>query len=281
MSNDLLFNRKVILRIVPESGGGVEIGELRIDFSIDKTAHRHPNKATIEVYNLNKDLSAMCETKGTSFELFAGYDGDVGLIFRGSARTGKNSKGVKTISNGVDRITQIEAASGAKYYTTAKINKAFGADVTYRQILDEISKTFGDVKLRVPKEINLDEKITGASAFVGRSADVLDQLAMSLGFDWFDDDGAIVITTPDGDTGETAVLLTPSTGLIGPAIKTSKGVDGVSLINSGVRAKRIVEIRTSEVTGFYRVRSVTHKGSSGYSKEFYTQFSAVQIGGTK
>ena len=72
-------------------------------------------------------------------------------------------------------------------------------------------------------------------------------------------------------------MLTPTTGLI-EVSKTNKGIEAVCLLGAGIKPKRLVEVRTDDVKGFFRVQEVEHSGDSGYSGDFYSKFRAVQFG---
>jgi hypothetical protein len=267
------FDRKVVVKLIGTDGFGVEIDGLDISFKVEKTKARHPNKAKIEIFNLDKVTAAKAEAPGASVELYAGYPGTLALIFRGQMRKGK----VKTKLNGTDRVTTIEAGAGLKLFSESRINKSYGTEVSYRQVLEDIGKSFGS-KIRIPDGIDASEKTGGV--LIGRSADVMESLADSLGFDWFfDDDDALVITAKGADTGETAILLSEKTGLIGEVVKTNKGIEATALLNAGIKPKRLVEIRTIDVKGFFRVQEVEHEGDNFGGQSFYTKLKAVQIGG--
>ena len=191
----LLFDRRVRVKVISNDGEGVVIDGLRISFKVEKTKSKHPNKAKVEIYNLDPTTAARCEAPNTAIELYAGYGADPPLVFRGQTRKGK----VKTTLKTVDRITSIEAGAGLKIYNESRVNKSYSTQVTYGQILNDIAKTFG-TKIRIPADIDTSEKTGGV--LIGRSADAMESLSDSLGFDWFfDDDDALVITSKGGDTG--------------------------------------------------------------------------------
>jgi len=275
MNDGELFGRKVYCVIGKAGEQGVIVDGLRISFAVEKTARRHPNKAKIAIFNLNKTTAAAVTDAQDrlQIQLFAGYESTaVSMIFQGEIRRGQ----AKTETSGTDRITTIEASDGGDLYRESRINTTI-VDASGKQLIDAISKSFG-VKIKLPDDV-LQEALAkrfDSITLTGRSADVLDNLADSFGFVWFLEDGALKIVSRDGDTGEIAVLLTPDTGLISAAVQTSKGINGESLLNSGIRPRRIIEIRTEDVKGFFRVQSVELKGDSGYAKPFYTSFEAVQ-----
>jgi len=279
------FDRKVRVVVGPKSADGstlgVSIEDLRVTFAIEKTSARHPNKAKVEIYNLDPDVAAIFESseRRNTIQLFAGYADDTALIFQGEIRKGR----AKTIMNGPDRITRIEASDGGDLYRSARLNKSFGREVTAAQIIDEIGRSFG-VRVSLPSDVvDAAGRLRFTQGYVanGRTADVLQVLGDTLGFDAYFEDGALKFVSKNNDTGEQAVLLTPTTGLVDSPEKTNKGVNAISLLNPRIRPRRIVKIETPDEVegGFYRVQKVGHKGDSGYSNQYYTEFEAVQIGG--
>lgn len=258
----------------------VEINGLHIAFSVAKTSGRHPNKAKITIMNLDPDNAARLENAARSYvQLFAGYKGRESLIFQGEIRKGK----AQSAWNGADRITTIEASDGADIYRSARINKSYSGQVSAKLILDDVINSFGvNVKSsRDAKELikRLPNERMNDFVAAGRSADIMDQLGQSFGFDWRIEDGVLKINQVNSDTGESAILITGDNGLVNAPKKTNKGVDVTTLLNPKIRPKRIVELRTPDVEGFFRVQTVEHKGDSGFGNEFYTMLETVQVGG--
>lgn len=82
----MLFDR-VYRLIIGKKGDakGIEITDLRIEFDIEKSAKKNPNKSSIKIYNLAKATRTELEKPGTRCVLYAGYKDQDGplLIFQG------------------------------------------------------------------------------------------------------------------------------------------------------------------------------------------------------
>jgi hypothetical protein len=268
------FLRNVKILIGGRGDTGFLIEGLKISFEIEKTSKRFPNKAKIEICNLSKSNSSKLEvSKDLSVQLFAGYGQDPPLIFSGDIRKGR----IITDRNGVDRVTKIEASSGYNAYTRSKIARSYKSGITVGQIIKDFEDSF-KFKIRLPDDINTDLEFSSGLVLAGRTSDVFQNIADSIGVDWYFEDGVIRIVGKDSDTGEKAILLTEKTGLVGTSKKTNKGANAVALLNSEIRPRRIVQIEDSVSTGFFRVQKVAHKGDN-WGGSFLTEFEAVQIGG--
>jgi hypothetical protein len=59
--SDELYLRKVILKIIPQSGTGKQIENLRISFNVKKNSEGNPNEATIKIFNLSQNTRSILE----------------------------------------------------------------------------------------------------------------------------------------------------------------------------------------------------------------------------
>ena len=105
----------------------------------------------------------------------------------------------------------------------------------------------------------------------GPSRDIMDNLAESVGADWYINDGAIQFT----DQGEPATLTGPlfsvSNGnLIGsPSPKEDGVLQIVSLLDPSIRPGAAYAVESEQYSGDYTARDVTFAGDSGYETPFY------------
>lgn len=119
-----LFRRKIELN----AGGKLLKQPLTIDFDVPFDDSEKINTAIIEVYNLSESTIAGIITNSV-VSLYAGYEGDMGLVFQGLA------KNVQTTWSGVDKITKIQCTEEHKNYLTQKVVKTFAPGTTSTTIL--------------------------------------------------------------------------------------------------------------------------------------------------
>lgn len=262
-----LFDRVVFTQVFKPGTEGLEFRGHRQSFATEMTARPFPNKCEVKIYNLSPDDRDFVEQPGNHVRVFAGYRGRVGLIFSGEVRKGAAS----TMREGPDLVTTIEARDGAKAFRSARISKSYASQVKTDEVMKELARSFGTAII-VPdnvKSLPLDQGFVAR----GPARDVMGHLSETLGFDWFFEDGVLVVTNKDADTGDVAPVMSFATGLVEVPVKTDKGVNGKSLLNSEVRPKRFVRFEELEFTeGFYLVTKAKHSGDSGFDNSFFTEF---------
>lgn len=257
------YNRKIQVIVGERGKTGIKKTENRISFKVPMTSSRYPNKATVKIWNVGESFSGFFDKKDLVLELRAGY-GTPEIIF-----TGEVKKVTADNSTPEDQIVILECSGGGRPYRGARVSKTWSGQVKLKEVVTEIADAFG-----VP--VDLDDRIdditlkNGYTIF-GPARDELQDLAESLGFDWFFQNERIVTTQANKPLDNPAVLLSSSTGLIGRIQKTSNGVSGKCLLNPSITPKSIVKIDTINTTGYFEVLKVEHSGDR-FSDEFYTSF---------
>lgn len=254
-----LYGRRYRLIAGPQVRGEVSTGfewtEHQLEIDITKTARRGSNKATLKLYNISDAELGVLEQDNVGIILEAGYTNTSSLIFQGSVIR----RGVKTTWNGTDRVTEIKAAEGQAQISTTRVRLSLAPGSTSRQVLNLIA----DQMFLAPGNVNTIPSITynGGYSFVGPARAVLDEIARDLGGSWVVQDGALYILSDDLLVDDTAILLSPESGLIGEASKVKEGVEAESLLQARLVPGKLVQIDDREVQGLYKIREVQHAGS--------------------
>jgi len=249
------FIRIANLTAFTKQGIGKDFTGLRIQFTIDKTSESSANKSVIKVFNLNGDSRRFLEGKDMSVSLKAGYPQAIEQIFLGDI-----AKAI-SIRQSPDWLTRIECGDGEKKLTTSHIEKSWSAGTPFQAIIQQAIAGLG-LSLG-PQTIAVTDSALGGFSFSGKAKDLIDKLAKRFGFGWSVQDGAVQIV-PDGETTlETAVVISPTTGLISNIIKTDKGIEFTNLLNSKLRPGRLISvIGTNENNGFFKCRKVVMQGDT-------------------
>jgi hypothetical protein len=229
---------------------------VRTAFSVKKKEDGKSNKATITLYNLSEDSRGFIEKSGKEVILEAGYGDRLSIIFTGDI------KKVTTTRNGSDVLTTIESGDGETQITDAHIELSLASGATDAQIINAAITALGlptGVIKGLPNTANQN-----GFAFSGRVSDLLDTMATKHDLIWSVQTGALQIMPNDENTGETAVLLSSNTGLIGLANKKDDGLEIVSLLNTELRPGRLIELESKLLTGpnIYKATTVEHKGDT-------------------
>lgn len=265
-----LFGRRVVVQIGTTSATGKEFEALRIGFDVQMKDGSDPNKAKLELYNVNKDTVALAQRDDSIVRLLVGYrsQGDTDrLCFEGNPI----DDGVKYEKRGVDRVLTIEAADGGREYATAHISTSFSTATTSRQVfqaaadivglpLGNVDAVVGDVSF--PHGINLN----------GPAREVLNRVAALSNARWQIRDRTLQFWKVGESTGENAVLFSADAGnLVGSPSVTKDGVEVTGLLIPTLRPGKPFRVQSEQVNGDYVATEVSFRGDGGWEREFYVK----------
>lgn len=217
----------------------------RLKFDIKKTTDSSSNKAKITIYNLAPTSRAFLEKDNLVVLLKAGYLGGIARIFFGDL------KRKITERKGPDVFTEMECGDTEDLLTDKKIQLSLGKDATLQQVLNF---ALGELGL-TPERISgfKDKVFKNGFTFSGTVTNLIDYITTESDQDWSIQDGELQILGKDLATSETAVVVSPETGLIGFPTKTKDGIEFKSLLNPGIRPGRVVQVRSKQFRGLFGV----------------------------
>jgi hypothetical protein len=290
LGSPLFIREAEVLVIDPRTGSGVSVSDLRFSFKIEKTSEPVPNKADIEIYNMNsktrgnfetvvqrlvKEQSGETKTKeelivGAIVIVNAGYVGTMDQLFQGNVRKFTTKK------NGPDIITKIEAADGANGFEKGRLDKSYVGGTKVFQIVQDITKAMG-LSLAPTAEAVLD-KMNNSSFLNGYAAsgdarELMISLMKKLKLEWSIQDNLIQIIPQGGITSQTAVVLSPETGLVDSPSNTERGIFAKSLLQPKLAPGKPVRISSESVNGDFRIYKVKHEGDTRGSN-WYSEIEA-------
>lgn len=272
-------NTRIFLSLLDDGSPG-----FRIKSEIKKYSELNPDNTVVEIYNLGPDSREFFQnspgnngvTVGSILTINAGYGFDLKRIFTGNI--------VRTITRkiGPDFITRVEVASGLFPFNNARINQAFGGNVTFQQSLNTLASSFAAAGLNVPspESINAlvsDTQFSGIN-FSGRTATQLAKVLDGSGFDGVITDGNLRII-PSGGMLETPPILlttnpTPAPRTNNINFSESDNIEGFpiigipevghtnlsvkTLLNADLVPFQGVIIQSKFINGLYRIRTVEH-----------------------
>lgn len=300
MIGDNLFNRDFSCKV-----GSAEISiqtsdlltgaitpALRASFKVEKSDSKEPNKATVEIYNLNKanrsilkegtDLIAKAiavakKTKSTpTWEwpliIEAGYVGSRAQIFSGDVKFADSRK------DSTDWVTTIEAEDGGNQLANARISKSLGRGSTMFQVLSTLARELGvglGNSLLTFATQTAGLKIYKKGVVLnGKVSDLLDRYCTTAGFRWCVMDGQLQVLKKDGSLLESVIVLQSSSGLIGsPELGEDGAIKCTALIQSGLKPGKKISVVSEKVKGFFRIERVTFEGDTA-GENWYAQVEA-------
>jgi hypothetical protein len=279
----VLFDR-VYRLLVGKKGQsqGLEITELRIQFEIEKTAKKNPNKSTIKIYNLKKETRAELEKPDTRCVLYAGYKDDAGalLIFQGAVTFAWTKFDLPDI------VTELELGDGAPEIRDTTISVGYGKGVKSTQILNDVSQKMG-TPLTLPSNAPTRVWENGLSHH-GSARALLDKVTKGTGLEWSIQNGNLQVIQSGMVTTRQGVELSADSGLIGSPERERKSKDGTTEVEDTSKKKQKVKsatksydgwsvkallmptlvpgdrvkLKTRDVEGIFRIQELKHKGDS-------------------
>lgn len=235
--------RACSLVVGDDAGQGLELSALRITFKTKKGDVETPNSAEINVYNLSEETASRIQREFSRVVLSAGYEGNVGLIFKGNIRQVRTWR-----ENGVDTVLAILAADGDRAYNFATVNTTLAAG----------SKPEDRVKVC---QGAMTAKGTGAGhtpslggqplprgkVMYGMARAYMRDEARGTDTDWSIQDGKMQMVPRRGYLPGEAVLLTHETGLVGTPEQTQEGVNVRALLNPLLRVGGRIKLDNKSV----------------------------------
>lgn len=246
----------------------LDVSELDIEFDVKKDLSRQPNKGTVKIHNLSAEHRAALAS--------AAADGDVYVrLSAGYAATGPSLllagdvERVTTDRGETDVVTVLEAKDGSRILRTARMRQSFARGTTVEAVIRAAAGALG------AGEGNLSTYAPGIaleggerafrSGYVcdGSAASVLDDLFRGCRMRWSVQDGALQVRPVGEPAIERAVVLSPSTGLIGSPRAEEKGkASATSLLQPGLAPGAKVALRSADFDGSYLVRETVYQGAT-------------------
>jgi hypothetical protein len=270
---------KVVSRV--DDGG---IRGLDVAFRIERTAKPQPNKAEIQIWNLNPEHRGELQKLTDVFvAVQAGYGGEESLIFAGDLTE------VSVVRDGEDLVTQIASGDGEKAHRTGRVSASFGKNAAVgdviksvgRKLYEQLKGSPGDNVFEKAANVSLEGVAGVFSEGVtvhGNTAREFDRLTKSAGLEYSIQSGKIVLTKRGkARTQTTALVLSFDSGLLSAPERSSDGiVKARALMIPGLEPPELVRFDTDGVRGFFRIEKATYTGNTA-SAEWFVDLECKEI----
>ena len=236
----------------------IKSSELDFEFTVPFDDDMEANEAEIIIYNLTDSTISKFKYK-SKLSIEAGYKGDTGVIFNGFV-----SK-VSTKREGADKITTIKCLDDMTTKTVESISYSKGTKASYI-LKDLLKKT--NTPIAVFK-VRRDHTYTEGVTVEGDLVDNIKTYAEVCGISVFVSKGKIYARyIKDGDNIN--FTLSEDTGLIGSVEafeeeqtaedfkEVVKGFKGQCLLQHRMTTAGIIELKSMNANGTYRIRSGQH-----------------------
>lgn len=262
-----LFGRSVSVTV-----GTTKFRDLDVAFSIEKSIKPEPNTCDLTIYNLTKDHQAALEalaprgtapaTQGIPCEIEAGYQDETSLIWRGDLRT------VETLSDGADAVTILSSGDGEKAWVHGRNHVSYGPKTPIETALRAVARALGVGEGNLSKVVS-QLKVAGSAIFPtgkvlsGSASRQLMELVRSAELEVSVQDGALQFIDRGQALDGKAILLSPSTGLIGSPTVDNEGIMSCRvLMIPEVRIGGAAVLDAERLKGDYRLIHGTWMGDT-------------------
>jgi hypothetical protein len=177
-------------------------------------------------------------------------------------------------------MTVLSSGDAEEAHQKARIVASVKRDAKAAEVLELVAKSLGvrdgnlsDAVAKIRSSGVADRYAEGA-VFAGQSSRELTEVCRSLGLTWSVQDGALQFLELGQALSGSAILLSPSTGLVGSPTLDGKGVlSAKSLIIPDLFPGRLIVVESEGVRGGFRVERTIHTGDTA-GVDWYVEIEA-------
>lgn len=290
------FIRRASL-IVTAGDKGLDLSNLKFDFSVMSADYQSPNHARIRVFNLAPDTMKKIQGEYQQVVLQAGYEGaSFGIIFQGTIKQFRLGR-----LSAIDTFLEILAGDSDIGYNFGVVNKTFAKGSTLNDMMKEASLQMGAKLVEFPNVSN-PSLIRGRVGF-GMARDMARQVSDTVGSTWSIQQGEVQVIPLTKYLPGDIVEINSLTGMIGIPELTDEGVRVRTLLNPRLRIGARVRLNNKDITqldiksivpfnvrvgklfqaplanaadGLYRVYTLDHSGDTR-GNEWYSDMVCLAI----
>lgn len=259
----VLYGRSWRFIAGPQGSQAIDFKELRVVFKIERSHKPEANAANFDLYNLSRASRSHLEGENIVAKFEAGFIGARPLISRGGIervtqrKTGSEivtvleaDDGSSSMNSAIQRISMRAGTKLVDAFKTASVNLGVGLG----NALESFSEgNFGR---------GMTEYANGV-VLTGTATEIMNKLTSAAGVEWSVQDEQLVITKKGEPLPSQAVVLSPTTGLVGSPQSGEGGrVKAQALIQPGLDPARKVRILSETIDGFFRIESVSYNGDT-------------------
>lgn len=272
-----LFGRTVRVDV-----NGLQIRNLDVRFTVDKTETPEPDKAEITVYNLNEPHRESLEQQDImEVRLHVGYlTGTESQLFRGDTRE------AFSVHRTPDWVTTLRTGDGDKQVRSDRISKSYAPGTSFETAWKDATGALERAGVGIGnaiekfKEGKFEE---GIKAFAnggnlnGSTFKELQRLGRLSNLDVSIQDKELLVTKVGQPLSTPPVILSRETGLIGSPHRGAKGELRLrALLVPGLDPRRKVEVRSRLINGVYAIQRGRYSGDTS-SNDWYADLECLEV----
>lgn len=244
----------------PGNQQGLELGNLRIQFTVNAMDTDAPPTALIRVYNLAKSTAERIQKEFQSVTLQAGYEGgNFGVIFQGTIIRVRKGR-----INNIDAFVDIMASNLDAIYNFGFANKTLKAGSSYKDQLDAVQQSVNNSAVakgdagaaaqglqygNIPSTFGTGGTLPRGKVLFGLAREKMTGVADSTGSVWsIGPDGKVNFHELTGYLPGEAVVLNAQTGMIGVPVATTQGIEVNCLLNPLIKIGTRIKLNNADIT---------------------------------
>ncbi len=237
---------------------------LTVRFSVEKTLATTPNKAELQILNLNPDHQAeLASAPEVPVSIEAGYAGGSSTIFVGRLRR------AITVQEGPDVVTSLSSGDGAVEAKQARVSLSLKKDGSSDIVLRELARALGVSEGNLSQAVSTLKSSPLARVFgegtviYGPAARQMTHVCRSAGLTWSVQDGKLQFLQLRQALPGEAILLRSDTGLLDSPTLDPKGVlKARMLLAPDVAPGRLLVLESKRLQGQFRIEKTKHVGDT-------------------
>lgn len=307
MSNHLWMRKWKILVTDKQDNEALNVSDLRVVFSI-KRSREAANFATVEIYNLTAATEKKIIEEGDRIIIEAGYEGYLTTDAAGNISEQKDKDGntqekqygkifdgqviwpSRRKESNTDYVLTLLCVDGKNQLQQNFVKKTFSKGLNQRQVLDGVcEKSETKIPTNTITQGLSGQKLPRGKVVFGETKDYINDIARGNGASYWIEDGELNMTKLSDPAQAEAIVVTPTTGLVGTPTQTQYGASFKLLLNPAVGMKSLVQIKAEineaqsspgqqqsqlDEEGIYQVIEVTHHGDT-CGNDWYTDCNAI------
>lgn len=237
-----LYNRTIELSVLDQEENKVySFKGYRIAVSAVKSFEGFPNTGNLKVFNVSEKNRKPLQKNGNLVIVKAGYQGNNFEVLSGSVLK------APTVRQGTEILTTVDIGDGAYALIDAQVSQIYPAGTQDIVILKDAIKSLQDQGISVGDydETLVDKRITREYMVSGTAQEIISKYATKYGLTWSIQDSQLEFLKVGGTVNvNSAVLLTPSTGLIGSPQVEFTNISFNTLLIPKLKIGTLVSIET-------------------------------------
>jgi hypothetical protein len=262
-----LFDRQCVVTLIKPVGltgvsdtEQVKIRNLRVQFQVEKSLEKHPNKCEIKITNLSETSRAALQKKPVFVRLEAGYNDSIPELASGDLRYAQSKL------DGADWESSLEIADGGRTYAHSRVSQSFRPGTLKQAVAEAYARS---LELSLPKGFIIAGKYLSGLTAHGSTANELTKTLSSEGHTWSIQNGRLQILKENEVKQGAALVISADSGLIGspeygdpPKKGKPRTLKFETLLRPELIPGGLVFVDARAIQGHFKLTLVTHEGDT-------------------